>query len=216
MRKLALLVYLASTVFAAESHAAVSELERVERESEAFRYLNAMSPAYGFEAGYTECMELSAIPTFHSRYKDNTLATTEDRSSLVIFGTDGLLYVYSKSQEQCEAMLAEFQKGVPPSSSGASQEKRTGQHNGSGEVRTYLPWALDVENYGKGKCEITDLAGTFAGARRWAQQSAEWIDVESVQEQSNKILFVYYDHLIRARSIRTFYKDMATCTAERP
>lgn len=77
----------------------------------------------------------------------------------------------------------------------------------------YLPWTLDVDGYEPGECEVTDLARSFKEARGWASEHSGWIDVHSIIESPGKITISYYDGLIKAESIRTFYKDMKTCKA---
>lgn len=89
------------------------------------------------------------------------------------------------------------------------------QQQRSAGAGAYLPWALDVEGYGRGTCQMSDLARSFDEARQWAKQSAGWIDVRSVVESPNKISIAYYDGLIRANSVRVFYKDAASCKSER-
>ena len=76
---------------------------------------------------------------------------------------------------------------------------------------SYLPWTLDVAGYQSGKCQVTELARSFKEARGWASESSGWINVHGVNESPEKITFSYYDGLIKAESIRTFYKDMKTC-----
>lgn len=75
----------------------------------------------------------------------------------------------------------------------------------------YLPWTLDVTGYESGKCTVTELARSFKEARGWASESSGWINIHSVIESPEKIIIAYYDGLLRAESIRTFYKDMKTC-----
>lgn len=75
----------------------------------------------------------------------------------------------------------------------------------------YLPWTLDVNGYPPGKCETTDLARSFKEARGWASENSSWIRVHNIVESEDKISISLYDSLLRAESIRTFYKDMGTC-----
>jgi hypothetical protein len=80
---------------------------------------------------------------------------------------------------------------------------------------TYLPWTLDIAGYNSGKCEVTELARSFKEARGWASENSGWIKVHSIIELPDKITITYYDGLVKAESLRTFYKDMNTCKAFR-
>jgi len=103
--------------------------------------------------------------------------------------------------------LAEYKRSVP--------QRQHQQRAGTTTAGAYLPWTLDVERYPRGTCQVTGLARSFEEARRWAKQSLGWIDVLSVNEEESKIAFTYYDGLVKAKSVRVFYKDMVACKAER-
>lgn len=79
----------------------------------------------------------------------------------------------------------------------------------------WIPWTLDAENYSRGECVISKLARDLDGARKWAKESEGWIQVQSIREGLGKVVIIYYDGLLKSNSVRTFYKDMATCKADR-
>lgn len=79
----------------------------------------------------------------------------------------------------------------------------------------YIPWTVDIAGLPPGKCTITELATSLEGARQWARDYAGWVNLYSVNEHPSKIVFNYYDGLLKTKLTRTFYKDMATCKLER-
>lgn len=75
----------------------------------------------------------------------------------------------------------------------------------------YLPWKLTAQGYGTGGCEVTPLARSFREARGWAAEFIPPRNIHSIIESNEKLTIAYYDGLIKAESIRTFYRDMETC-----
>lgn len=78
----------------------------------------------------------------------------------------------------------------------------------------WLPWTLDMDGFGRGGCNRTELVRHLADARAWALQNGV-IRVHSIQETPTKVVIHHYDGLVRAHGTRTFYQDMPTCRAER-
>jgi len=78
--------------------------------------------------------------------------------------------------------------------------------------------SLDAEGFPNGKCYISELANSWAEARKWATDasgSQGWIQMYSVGAYTDRIVFTYFDGLIRRNSQRTFWKDLKTCRKER-
>lgn len=79
----------------------------------------------------------------------------------------------------------------------------------------WIPWALDMQGYDKGSCEITQLARSLEDVDRWVKESQGWIQVRSIRRDADKVAVELYDGLLKASGVRTFYKDMSTCKALR-
>lgn len=102
--------------------------------------------------------------------------------------------VASSISDACKAILADL--------------RRPQQNADNG----YLPWTLDVPGYGPGQCTVTDLAVSFEDARAWARKNSGWIRVTKIDESTDTLSFTYHDGLLKTDAVRTFYKDMQTCT----
>ena len=80
-----------------------------------------------------------------------------------------------------------------------------------------IPWVLDVQGFPPGTCTVNDLVNSFEEAKRWGKQreNDRMIQVRSVTEGPNKIVYTYFDRMIDFNSTRTFYRTIEACKAER-
>lgn len=80
----------------------------------------------------------------------------------------------------------------------------------------FLHWTLDVKGYTPGKCTKSSLARSFADAKTWFKQNEGAHQLRALDEQEDKIIFAYYDGILRTDVIRTFYRSEAECRLYRP
>ncbi|WP_162584582.1 hypothetical protein [Variovorax sp. RA8] len=83
--------------------------------------------------------------------------------------------------------------------------------------RGAIPWVLDVQGFPGGQCTTNDLVSSFEEARRWGRESESdgMIQLRSVNEGPDKIVYMYFDRMIKSNSTRTFYRTIEACKADR-
>lgn len=66
-----------------------------------------------------------------------------------------------------------------------------------------------------GTCQLTQLARSLDDVQNWLQENHGWMDVYDVRRNADQIAIEHYDGLVKLHGTRVFYKDMATCKADR-